>query len=58
MKTYSRPQITIDLCSPSEIIALSLVAGGAADQDTPVQVKNYYIIDIWGDSFNTDEDDD
>lgn len=39
MKTYLSPQITEYLCHPSDIIAVSIIDGGSADQDTPVQVR-------------------
>jgi len=58
MKTYSCPQIIIDLCYPSEIIALSLIDGGAADQDIPVQVKeNSTFASDWGDIFAGNDQD-
>ena len=50
METYYSPQITVNLCQPSDIIAVSIINGGFADQDTPVQVKedNDFFFD-WGD---------
>ena len=58
MKTYSCPQITENLCQPSEIIALSIIDGGSASQDIPVQVKedNTFTFD-WGDMFAGEEND-
>ena len=56
MKTYKSPQITEYSFFPSDIIAVSIINGGSAGQDTPVQVKddNSFSTD-WGNVF-TDED--
>ena len=40
MKTYQSPQITEYSYFPSVIIAVSVIGGGSADQDTSVQIKD------------------
>ena len=52
MKTYSCPHITVNLCNPADIMALSIIIVGSADQDIPVQVKeqNTFFKD-WSDIF-------
>ena len=56
MKTYMCPQIIEDLCHSIDIIAVSLIDGGSASQDIPVQVKeNNEFSFCWGDTYE-DED--
>lgn len=51
MKKYSCPQITEYMDQPSDIIAVSIIDGGSADEETPVQGRDNEFMTDWNDMF-------
>ena len=52
MKEYSCPQITEYMDQPSDIIAVSIIDGGSADEEIPIQGRdNNFIVTDWNDMF-------
>lgn len=52
MKKYSCPLIIEYLDEPIDFIAVSIIDGGTADEDTPVQGRDNEFMTDWGEAFS------